>query len=523
MLLNPFRAGLLTKQQYPVPLNNQLQSRHIRSASALIQSNRQLHKLNLDLQKIKDTRHDVEKNKPKTNHKKDDEQIKFELRLNKTYDYERSKGSKIQIYTHKNTLPNFYTSVVNNSLKNVNNSTNLYATRLKVKNLISVGKRKYMSSSVVLMYQHEPGGHFFKDCYKYVTLASNKSVSPGISASYRKEWEAKSQQQKDHYKYLYGGVSFGICEMINHKCLYSIFVSHPIDRLLQTYNLCKRDSSKSFCHFHKLNLKKMSLYDFIKVQGNRLFQRLLYYNKHCRLLGEDEICLQDIKTSFVLTNKEYKVHLHNVLQNIENWFAVIGLTDYFDQSLAVFDSVLNLNMSAKCRAYWKTPTKSKRYLRQREKLLADKNIRKWLQADLLIYEKLTQVFHKQLKFMHLHDDIMNKTVIHSRKITHQRPVRSHLPKNTITHIKYGKQKEITTMENKKTRVKHTSAKPIYKPRNITGSKIKTNQEKINVTLKYLSGKVNKRIGDKHHSISSNRRKGTMKHSKDHFTQKNIHV
>ena len=118
---------------------------------------------------------------------------------------------------------------------------------------------------------------------------------------------------------------------------------------------------------------------------------------------------------------------------------------------------------------------------------------------------------------------MNKTVIHSRKITHQRPVRSHLRKNTITHIKHGKQKEITTLETKITQVKHAAPKPIYKPRNITGSKIKIKQEKINVTLKYLSGKINKRIGDKYHSIGGNRRKGTMKLSKDHFTQKNIHV
>ena len=96
-----------------------------------------------------------------------------------------------------------------------------------------------------------------------------------------------------------------------------LMVKHPIDRILTVYNVCQKNASSVLCHFNKLNVQNMTLQQFIKVQGSSFFRKLLYYSKHCKLVDHDEICLPDTKTSFVLTTRERRIYLENILENLE--------------------------------------------------------------------------------------------------------------------------------------------------------------------------------------------------------------
>ena len=181
----------------------------------------------------------------------------------------------------------------------------------------------------------------------------------------------------------------------------------------------------------------MTLQQFIKVQGSSFFRKLLYYSKHCRLVGHDEICLPDTRTSFVLTARERRIYLDNILENLENWFSVVGLEEYFEDSLLLFESISGLNYTncgrpKKRRELVKSDTllwpilsrngrntlrglwnmkelhqmQNLTFKALREKLLQDPQVSKWLSADLAIYAKLEELFQKQLEFYNVTKSVM---------------------------------------------------------------------------------------------------------------------
>ena len=214
-------------------------------------------------------------------------------------------------------------------------------------------------------------------------------------------------------------------------------VKHPIDRILTVYNVCQKNTGSVLCHFNKLNVQNMTLQQFIKVQGSSFFRKLLYYSKHCKLVGHDEICLPDTRTSFVLTTRERRIYLKNILENLENWFSVVGLEEYFEDSLLLFESISGLNYTdcgrpKKRRELVKTDTllwpivshsgrntlrglwnikelhqmQNLTFKALREKLLLDPQVSKWLSADLAIYAKLEELFQKQLEFYSVTKSVM---------------------------------------------------------------------------------------------------------------------
>ena len=249
-------------------------------------------------------------------------------------------------------------------------------------------------------------------------------------------------------------------------------VKHPIDRILTVYNVCQKNASSVLCHFNKLNVQNMTLQQFIKVQGSSFFRKLLYYSKHCKLVGHDEICLPDTKTSFVLTARERKIYLENILENLEKWFSVVGLEEYFENSLLLFESVSGLNYTDCGRPkkrkelvntdklLWPVMSSSGRntlrglrnmkelhhmqnvtFKALREKLLQDPQVSKWLSADLAIYTKLEELFQKQLELHNITKSVMktlknpslNPTVASSLNKLRRKQLSKQLKE--VTHIK----------------------------------------------------------------------------------------
>ena len=249
-------------------------------------------------------------------------------------------------------------------------------------------------------------------------------------------------------------------------------VKHPIDRILTVYNVCQKNVSSVLCHFNKLNVQNMTLQQFIKVQGSSFFRKLLYYSKHCKLVGHDEICLPDTKTSFVLTTRERRIYLENILENLEKWFSVVGLEEYFEDSLLLFESISGLNYTDCGRPkkrkelvntdtlLWPVVSNSGRntlrglrnmkelhqmqnvtFKALREKLMQDPLVSKWLSADLAIYSKLEELFQKQLELHNITKSVMktlqnpslNPTVASSLNKLKRKQLAKQLKK--VTHIK----------------------------------------------------------------------------------------
>ena len=243
-------------------------------------------------------------------------------------------------------------------------------------------------------------------------------------------------------------------------------VKHPIDRILTVYSVCQENATSILCHFNRLNVQNMTLHQFIKVQGSSFFRKLLYYSKHCRLVGRDEICLPDSKTSFVLTSRERRVYLENILENLEKWFAVVGLEEYFEESLSLFESVSGLNYTdcsklrrrkelvKTAKSLWPVvsstggntlsgfqnmselhnmPNVTFQVLR--EKLIRDPQVSKWLSADMAIYTKLEELFKKQLELYNISKSVMK--TLQSPAIYSTLPSSLKLKRKKITKDKRG--------------------------------------------------------------------------------------
>ena len=300
--------------------------------------------------------------------------INIALHIGNNRSYQKVNSSQFTVYQHMNTLQNYF----------------LVANQSKNDSHLSV----YSDAVRVFLYQHEWGGYACRDCYKKLSSKAGLKVrSTPLNSVYRHEWDKLPVRKRRQFDVLYGSLSFGVCESVNRPCNYMVLVPHPIDRVLQIYLHCKNNSSSAFCHFDKLNITKMSLSRFIKNQGSGFFKKLLYYSRHCRLVGEDELCLKDAAFSF--STDEKQIHLKHILDNLHKWFSVVGLVEHYSQSMQLFQSVFKQNYTS-CPSP-KFEQKDELFLQLRQKIEKDKQSLKYLHADIAIYKRFEQIFQQQLE------------------------------------------------------------------------------------------------------------------------------
>ncbi len=362
-------------------------------------------------------------------------EIEIRLRLGKQEDYLLHNHTDTQIYVYKKTMPNFFLGIgsVISSLPHIerkelkkrpkSEKADIKERYTNFTDQLHDRLRDYQNRTRVLFYQHDRGGYATRDCLVHLGIEANLVLGHApLSTTYRQDWERLSLAERQQYQLLYGSLSFGACEGLSEKCVYAAMVSHPLDRLLKAYTLCRNNSSRTMCHFLHVE-NSTGILNFLKLHGTNLFQKLLYYSRHCRLVGADEICIHDDSAYFVLSMKEKKAYLHNILNNLHKWFGVVGLMEKLGESLKHFQTVFGLDFP-KCQGYspkhkihskaFHTIFHSFHYYKSRKavslddltidgqpyhtarkKLMRNPNVRRWLYPDLVIYRKLQQIFNKQ--------------------------------------------------------------------------------------------------------------------------------
>ena len=373
-----------------------------------------------------------------------DDVLRVSLHLDRKHAYHVSNESKVGVFKHANVLGNYYLALWNISRGghrgrhykrksgatcNISaalsgpdcdpstSSRNHDVAQINVTQFLS-HRKQYHSATKVLLYQHELGSYAMRDCFKVKSLqAGLHLLTTPVNQNYRQEWELFSKHKRNKYDAIFGGMAFGVCENLAKPCMYFTTVVHPIDRILQVYHYCQQSRKTSLCSFTKANSSATKdLYSFIKSSGNTYFKKLLYYSKHCKLLGDDQICIQDGKTSFLLSSVERRVLLNDVLHNLDKWFAVVGLGEHYKDSLRLFGHVTGL-MFSKCTPFNHSAInqylmhgnsssatngthghKQQKSIRaMREKLMQNPRITQWLYADLKIYERFQEIYAKQLE------------------------------------------------------------------------------------------------------------------------------
>ena len=394
--------------------------------SIILHKNGDLHHLNVDLLPLKNDDNYVKKQATDgDNQNKQEEEIQIALHLRKKDKYVQAKDSSTKIYQFHQVLPNFYLRI-NKSLQQVIIETSNFSERSSLvksftRMVLGPQLAYYRNHSKVLVYQHDSYGYATRDCFLTVAIEKNLYMtSTPLNAIYRKNWEKRDHREREKYDILYGGLSFGVCEGHSQECLYFVMITHPLDRLLQTYWLCRNRINSSFCQFlHTENIT--NIYDYVEQYGSAFFHKLLYYSRHCRLIGDHEMCIHDNKIYFVLSPEEKAKYLIDILQNLERWFGVIGIAEELQTSLNLISGVTGLDFT-KClspehvapKQFYKFfhkfhnfssvsehPPKAMTidgmsYSTIRELLLNDTRIINWLSADMEIYNKLVELFHIQV-------------------------------------------------------------------------------------------------------------------------------
>ncbi len=129
-----------------------------------------------------------------------------------------------------------------------------------------------------------------------------------------------SQKKKDGFACFFGHVSFGFHKRIGRDIPYIAFLRNPVDRVISLYH-------HIMSHDRRFAEKKISIVKFI--QG---YKNIQADNQQVRILS-------GANPTFGRVTEEM---LWNAIENIENRFAFVGLTEYFDESLLLLNEKLEL-------------------------------------------------------------------------------------------------------------------------------------------------------------------------------------
>ena len=246
----------------------------------LIERDGDIHNLGLHILKIKQN----------TKHKKQKghQEINIKLHLGQNASYVTGSNSTVPMYNHKNTLPNFYSTlnVSQYNLSALNLTSEQQWANISVKAKLEKLTHKYQKSILVFSYQHEPQLHKLTECLRNISLEKGLAVNNvPVNRRNRKQWDAMSRGKRNAFDVLYGGSAFGVCESVSKPCGYITFISHPIDRLVALYELCRPPvtaGARYICRLNNAEIRNLTLTQFALAQGSSLFENLVDYAKHCR-------------------------------------------------------------------------------------------------------------------------------------------------------------------------------------------------------------------------------------------------
>ncbi len=253
------------------------------------------------------------------------------------------------------------------------------------------------NQTVIFLHSPRSGGTTLNSILRYqYGIESLHSFRNGFTRDSIDSYLELPSFKQNQIKCFRGHIIFGLHEYISTPCTYITIVRHPIKRVL-------------------------SLFGYISgKRGNNLYQPESQYKLekfldegHPAYIPNDQVR----RTAGITRNRVIHVSSIETAKNhIENNFAVIGITEYFDLSILLMEKVLNWkkkpwyvknNYHGSGRMFSQIPTH-----------LIDK-IQSQNQLDIEFYNYLLDKFHKHVtninlsnnelyRFQFLNEKIVNK-------------------------------------------------------------------------------------------------------------------
>lgn len=295
------------------------------------------------------------------------------------------------------------------------------------------------SRSAVTVFMHSPrtsGSEIIK-CLKRLMSKSSDLIAPAADEHFRLLWDNDISMTVNHrhrYNFHAGRDAFGICDFVPKKsCAYFTIARNPFDQAVSTYFYCQSALGDPLCKV--MNANRVSIKEWILLHSDTLFRHFLFHSDVCQFhYQESEQRTNEMGSKIQFHNPDlipcwykHKMWLNNlskfdkevllqyILDQLEKWFVVVGVSELLNATLTSFEQALNLPIT-KCKLQqkftlenvmlttnvaYKHPEDNDSQLeldhRERQTLLADNAIKRALQDDFRIYHKIRDITQLQIQ------------------------------------------------------------------------------------------------------------------------------
>lgn len=280
---------------------------------------------------------------------------------------------------------------------------------------------QYRQGKVVFMQHHRSAGTALQSCLEDYGRETMQAWPAPMSSDNRADWDAGSLLEaplRERLKFHHGMYSFGLCDDHQGDCSHFTILRHPLERAKSSYEHCKQAYGDEMCQ--GANANSMTLRDWTIHQGSLLFNQLLFQSDVC--LNYTSTMTSPVKTppcwlihkshTAMLPGEEQAHLLDYIIENMDKWFAFIGLYEDLDNSLQMLEHVYKIPFSS-CQHLQKSnsvSTNNNRANVQRQTnnkdtdeyyddysydIQYDYMVQKTLAPDIKIYEKAKDLYKLQ--------------------------------------------------------------------------------------------------------------------------------
>lgn len=284
--------------------------------------------------------------------------------------------------------------------------------------LTDIPVTQYRDPLPAFLHNPKSGGTTIKKCL--VTMAENENltISPFLWKETRTQFEEdllNGAYEGTRFDLVAGDVSLGTCaRMPTHRtCAYYTVVREPYDRAVSQYFFCKGGGETANSCTNK------TIEEYVLNVGSLFFRQLTYQTTCYNIMSSSKLeaasndhgwrCKKNLHSS---SEKEKDRLIAYLLKKMDSIFAVIGITERYEESLELFQDAFNLSFHDTCSGFRFNVGPSINSTRRRRtetdenlhrikeeakrSLMINAKIRKSLRPDILLYRKAKEIFEKQI-------------------------------------------------------------------------------------------------------------------------------
>ncbi|XP_077864550.1 uncharacterized protein LOC144350047 [Saccoglossus kowalevskii] len=297
-----------------------------------------------------------------------------------------------------NTSPNYYTSQDGHSLQD--------------------------NSTIVFVHHNKAGGQTIKSCL--FNMTRRMRIDRPRKASYKDFVEIFNYLKLSGIpkrKFYEGGYAFGLCDRLSSPCSYFTVLRDPYERMVSHYLYCKVFYRDQICRIRANGSNHVTVVEWATLIGSMFFKQLFNDVDLCSRVyvkavhkymvglfpgprGDEDLCwkIHQVYVNFMLSQHEKDLLLRYFLDNMENWFTVIGIVDEMDITLDLLQTAYQVPFSDTCKenehvqtinSMAVNDTVSKERQALVDELQDDPDVALALHYDLELYKEAVYIFQQQ--------------------------------------------------------------------------------------------------------------------------------